>query len=231
MCIEEGENHLDLTDIDLTDNSFIKDESHSFPDETGILVILRRIADEIKVWLRVQPLYIIVSSMTLGIAVIVAGAIIFFVLIGATPYYSTDVNDQLVEISSQILNAIFTLLCALIAPSRVLSFYHYLYLKFGFNQEKTNFTQCLLTSFPWAAESLDNSEIDQSKLSSLGMLIFFQNMHCSCQWVVAYFMWRYGQKTRPLISMLFVALAILLGCGTGILECRLKEKFKSVQTS
>jgi len=231
VCIDVGDDILDLTDVDLSDNSFSKDETTDLPNNNEQVSCFGQFLNEIKNWCQAQPLYIVICALSLGVAIIVTGAIIFFVLIGATPYYSTKVNDQLVEISSQVLNAIFTLLCALIAPNRALSCYHYFYLKLGFTKEKANFEHDLLHSFPWAAEASNNSEIDKNKLTTMGFLIVFQNMHCCCQWVVASFMWRYGQKSRPPISMLFVGLAIVLGCGTGVSECRLKEKYKQVQNS
>lgn len=71
------------------------------------------------------PLYHRIFYTVIALIVIVDGALLFFTICNSFNYLSVEVQDYILEISIQIINACFTLLCAIELPSFLEAVYYW----------------------------------------------------------------------------------------------------------
>eukprot|EP01120_Amphizonella_sp_Union-15-10_P014306 TRINITY_DN688_c0_g1_i1.p1 TRINITY_DN688_c0_g1~~TRINITY_DN688_c0_g1_i1.p1 ORF type:complete len:208 (-),score=23.36 TRINITY_DN688_c0_g1_i1:63-632(-) len=139
----------------------------------------------------------------LGFGIIFWGGFIFLLMCGLLNKVIPDKNKrlELMELSSQIINGIFTFIVLCTTPIRT-----YLFLLILFNRPKEKFLQY----FPWATER---------PRYVLVFLILTMNVNVWAQFAITTVMWGWSSSTRPFFIIIsFLPIAIGSGFTAGVLE-------------
>lgn len=164
-----------------------------------------------------QPLYVRVFGTAILLVIAIDGAILFFAIVGGFSYVDETTQGLILEITIQVINACFTILCAVELPFRLRSAYYWTLLSFATEE------QLLVIHLPpWS--------IRRWKL--FGFLTYTKIVQIGCQAVVQYFCFYYffvyTYEDRPSgLFFLFVALSLSLGCFIGVTEAWLNSSYES----
>eukprot|EP01119_Soliformovum_irregulare_P011532 TRINITY_DN2906_c0_g1_i1.p1 TRINITY_DN2906_c0_g1~~TRINITY_DN2906_c0_g1_i1.p1 ORF type:complete len:237 (-),score=40.17 TRINITY_DN2906_c0_g1_i1:54-659(-) len=146
----------------------------------------------------------------LYLTIVVSGAILFMVLVGMVPIADKQKKDDYIEINSQILNAIFSLMAVASHPLRLFALY-----LFFFNRAS------LAKNFYPYAMDLPGKTL---------LVLFFLNLNCFAQYPISYAMWAYHVNDRPpYIIPVFLPISFGATAVGGILAGLYLKRWKAAQ--
>jgi hypothetical protein len=166
------------------------------------------------------------------LVIIVAGAILFMCLVGMIQFSDTLVLNQWIEISSQVLNAVFTMNTIVTHPRRIIRLFDILKVKRG---HATEGGLCrLYESFPifsWN-EAIKLMSLKASVSTTILNICLLLQLNCLFQYPITVVMWHYPPATRPsIIVYTCLPFSFLCGLTAGIWQLVAIRKFKRDRTS
>ena len=168
------------------------------------------------------PLWQRVGGTFLAIVIIVDGAVLFFSICGGFSYLDKDTQSILLEESIQIINAAFSLICAIELPFRVRASYNWITHSIFYGSPLTEedrllpqspYAQFLRMQYPWCI----------FHWNLFGMVTIGKVFQIFCQFGVEYLCLAYARldqyKRRPsTLFTIFICFALPLGCIIGAVE-------------
>ena len=235
------------SESDTKDTSLLSKNSTSSSDAPKTTTWKEFLETNLKAFIafvKTRPVWEVALVSLLSFVIVGAGAVIFLALIGALDSdYTKDQISDIVEITSQMLNASFTFICICLFPGRIVAFYQWNFIACRCNEgkdstdTKVKYLDAIKKLYNWSvlvedevskmvSISDDVEGTRKRRWTWVGILFYVQLLHCLLQYVVAYYMWLFNQNNRPALSYAFIVLAIFFGCGNGIAEGCLASKFK-----
>lgn len=136
------------------------------------------------------------------------------VLVGMIQIPNQEEKNQWIEISSQILNALFTLAALINHPIRFIALYY-----FFKDQEK------LKKKYDWY-----HPESDYNANKKFLFLMVILHANCFFQYPITVAMWAFPPTTRPqLIIPICLPISFLCALGGGILETYYRKEAKKIK--
>eukprot|EP01124_Arcella_intermedia_P032118 TRINITY_DN7427_c0_g1_i1.p1 TRINITY_DN7427_c0_g1~~TRINITY_DN7427_c0_g1_i1.p1 ORF type:complete len:213 (-),score=38.89 TRINITY_DN7427_c0_g1_i1:55-693(-) len=145
--------------------------------------------------------------------VVCSGAAVFMVLVGMVVYPTKEEGDFVVEVNSQILNGMFTLMAFINQPRRAL------FIVFLLDKRYSE----LRSDFSWASPE---------KKVKLWVISIILNLNCIFQYPMAVVMWAWIGKSsiRPgWVIFVFLPLSFLCAILGGVLDAVWKDKSKEAE--
>ncbi|OQR98837.1 hypothetical protein THRCLA_06660 [Thraustotheca clavata] len=157
--------------------------------------------------------YIIIAF--LGLLVVVSGAILVLAFIGlGVDDYTKDI---IIEVSSQILNACFTISAFVTQPMR---FYILILVILNIRRDRVQ------AWFPTLPIDFDSDQAIVS-VKTIHKLLWVMNFNCFFQYPITAVMWGYYYKNRPAwIIGVFLPLSFMCNIWAGIWLYKLNQKVK-----
>lgn len=116
-----------------------------------------------------HPVFIGIAAL-LSLVVVVCGAFVFFIFTGAlNNSYSEETLNLMAEVNYQLLNGVFTGVCAYVFPSRMIHLFNYTVVTNGYMSmlKRQKYYKDLAFSFPWAIPSHSSELIFPDKVEGV----------------------------------------------------------------